>query len=556
MEAASAALSSNELILGRYRPLRPLGSGSSGSVWLARDERTGLEVALKVVPREGRVADRAEREAGVAAQLRHPRCQRIYEHAADQGHIYIAYEYVPGCTLREAIRGNRLTDRDAIEAAAQILEGLAHAHAKGIVHRDVKPANVILADQPEISVRLLDFGLAQFESAATLTAVGDIPGTLAYISPERLAGEQASPASDVWAVGVLLWEALAGRHPFWAPSLPATGKKIKEGAQPLERVRPDLPPPLHAVVARALERDPRKRPSAAELAKHLRATVKAKAPAPKRSGRKPPTIRTPAKPGVLAGRVLPPVLAALFAGWVSAALPFFPSAWPAALALIAGALTLARPRIGLAFALAVPVLPLGNASLGLAILYTVLAGGWFAAHWREPRSAFAFVGGPLLAPLGMIGLLPLLFQRVPGTLRRGTQAFVGVLTAGIVAGVRGESLPFTAGPPPKLDLHATQSPFSAASALVHSLFSRPELLIAALLLGAVAAALPFALRRGLPWIVGLSAALLVGLVVGSPHASVLPLVASAWITAVVLALQERGWKPVLQAAGAARLRFE
>src|SRR3954454_1133718 len=137
MARATAALSTSELVLGRYRPLKPLGSGSSGSVWLARDERTGLEIALKVVPREGRVADRAEREAGVAARLRHPRCQRIYEHAADNSHIYIAYEYVPGCTLREAIRGNRLTDRDAVEAAAQILEGLAHAHAKGIVHRDV-----------------------------------------------------------------------------------------------------------------------------------------------------------------------------------------------------------------------------------------------------------------------------------------------------------------------------------------------------------------------------------------------------------------------------------
>src|SRR5207248_6071263 len=108
MEAASAALSSSELILGHYRPLRPLGSGGSGSVWLARDERTGLEVALKVVSRDGKVADRAEREAGVAARLRHPRCQRIHEFAADQSHVYIAYEYVPGCTLREAIRGNRL----------------------------------------------------------------------------------------------------------------------------------------------------------------------------------------------------------------------------------------------------------------------------------------------------------------------------------------------------------------------------------------------------------------------------------------------------------------
>ena len=178
MQRATVALSSSELILGRYRPIRPLGGGSSGSVWLARDERTGLDVALKIVPREGKTGARAEREAGAAAKLRHPRCQRIYEQASDGRHVYIAYEYVAGSTMREATRAGKLTDAAAVEAAAQILEGLAHAHGKGIVHRDVKPANVLLEDGAEISIRLLDFGLARFAEAETLTAVGDVPGTL------------------------------------------------------------------------------------------------------------------------------------------------------------------------------------------------------------------------------------------------------------------------------------------------------------------------------------------------------------------------------------------
>src|SRR5205814_1523292 len=127
-EAVSPA--PTELVLGRYRPLRPLGSGGSGSVWLAHDTQLDVEVALKIVP------------------------------------------------------------------------------------RDVKPANVLLADGDGVDARLLDFGLAQLPEAETLTAVGDVPGTLAYISPERLANEPAGPAADVWAVGVLLWEALAGWHPF------------------------------------------------------------------------------------------------------------------------------------------------------------------------------------------------------------------------------------------------------------------------------------------------------------------------------------------------------
>src|SRR5688500_20351883 len=139
MAQALAHAPAPDLALGRYRPLRPLGSGGSGSVWLARDEQTGLDVALKIVPREGKAADRAEREAEAASRLRHERCLRAYGFGSDSGHVYIAYEYVSGRTLRDAMRAGELRDGQAIEAAAQILDGLAHAHSRGIIHRDVKP---------------------------------------------------------------------------------------------------------------------------------------------------------------------------------------------------------------------------------------------------------------------------------------------------------------------------------------------------------------------------------------------------------------------------------
>src|SRR6185312_5452843 len=186
----AVALHHDHLVLGRFRPLRPLGSGGSGSVWLVRDERSARDVALKVVPREGKAGSRAEREVEAATRLRHPRCLRA-----------LALE---------------LEDPAAVEAAAQVLDALGHAHGKGVIHRDVKPANVMLEeseDSEEVSIRVLDFGLAQLEEADTLTAAGDVPGTLAYIAPERLDGREATGAADVWAVGVFLWEALAGRHP-------------------------------------------------------------------------------------------------------------------------------------------------------------------------------------------------------------------------------------------------------------------------------------------------------------------------------------------------------
>src|SRR4051795_104180 len=319
MSNAAPALLQSELVLGRYRPLKPLGSGGSGSVWLARDEQSGLDVALKIVPREGKAASRAEREAEAAARLRHPSCQRAYGFGRDSQHVYIAYEYVPGRTFREALRSGELDDASAIEAAIQILDALAHAHARGVVHRDVKPSNVLLAEGREVHAKVLDFGLAQIQEAETLTAQGDVPGTLAYIAPERLAGAQTTEAADVWAVGVMLWEALAGRHPFWRSSLLDTARAIEVGPPPLETLRPDLPKSLLAPVGRALNLDPSRRPGAAVLAGALRLGGR------KRRVRKGggQTLAVPAG----APRLVPPVLAALVAGWTAWVLPFFPTGW-------------------------------------------------------------------------------------------------------------------------------------------------------------------------------------------------------------------------------------
>src|SRR4051812_22496993 len=329
---AVARRTDSRLFLGRYRAIRELGSGGAGSVCLARDERTGRDVAVKIVPREGKAGSRARREAQAMARLDHERCLRVYACGRDDENVYIAYEYVSGRTFREALRAGAVTDGVAVEAAAQVLDALAHAHAHGIVHRDVKPANVLLAaDSEEVSVRLLDFGLARLPDSDTLTAAGDVPGTLAYIAPERLHGEPANPAGDVWSVGVLLYEALAGRHPFWRPSLAETAGAIAQGPPPLRIERPDLPDRLLAAGDRALVLDPKKRPSAAKLARML--------------GRTRGDDRGAAREIVSAPRqLLPAIAAGIYGAGAASLLPFYPEHGALPLGIAAAALTMGAPR--------------------------------------------------------------------------------------------------------------------------------------------------------------------------------------------------------------------
>ncbi len=552
MAEASVHAAAAGLVLDRYRPLKPLGSGGMGSVWHAFDERKGREVALKIVARAGTAGPRAEREATAATQLKHPACLRAYALARDEGHVYIAYEYVPGRTLRHALERGELDDDAAIDAAAQVLDGLAHAHDRGIVHRDVKPANILLADGADISVRILDFGLALMSEEETLTAAGDVPGTLAYISPERLAGRPAGPETDVWSTGVLLWEALTGRHPFGGGPFLELAKRIGRGAPSLATARPDLPKPLVQLVDAALSLDPDKRPTAAKLAVGLRRAAKSRPNAKNVAPRQ--RLSLPKMPPGLA-RVAPAVPAALLAGWTTSTLSFFPAHWPLGLAAVAAALTVFMPRLGAAFALAVPILPLGNISLGLAVLYSVLALGWLVLFWPHPRVALLFVMGPLLAPLGLLGLVPLGMLPAGGAPRRAAQAAAAVISAAIVAAIAGHGLPIVGGPAPDLSIGGAGGPLQAGGALWTGLTDARPLLLETLALAAAAAAVGSCRRRG-PWGGAVFGALLTSLtLLADPGAAAIPLVAAGWACALLIAAEPPVQRPPGRVIGFIRSVF-
>jgi hypothetical protein len=527
------ATSAGELVLGRYRPLSPIGSGGSGSVWLARDEKSGRELALKIVSREGKAGSRAEREAEAASRLRHRRCLRPLDFGYDDQHVYIAYEHVPGKTLRQALRDGTIDDRRAIEICAQVLEALEHAHSHGIIHRDVKPANILLANETEIDVKLVDFGLAQFAEAETLTELGDIPGTLAYISPERLSGGDSTEATDIWSVGVALWEALVGWHPFWAGSMLETARRIETGAPSLEAMRPDLPRPLLAAVESALAQNPKNRPAAGDLARALR-RVLASGGERRRKPRQPlaDKLRRPDP-----ARLAHALANAVFVAWGTSLFPFYPAHAQVPLALLAGYLSLTRPLGGNALAFSLLLLPLGNYSLGLALAFALAATCWLAFNRRAPLTTQLPLLGPIAAALGALYLLPLLFLPIRSGARRALTAFAAFTLALVATGMSNGRFPLTGAKAPLgLGIEGSTSLTSVGGALTRALVDRPALLGQGLLLALAAALLPSVRKKGRWGSVAFGASLIALALLPFPSVAALPVIAGVWITTLALVL--------------------
>ncbi|MGH2557370.1 MAG: protein kinase domain-containing protein [Actinomycetota bacterium] len=265
---------SDVLLGGRYLLSRRIATGGMGQVWEAEDTVLHRRVAVKVLSEglssEPNSAERFRREARAAAGLSHPNVAGVFDYGEDDGTQFIVMELVEGETLADRIgREGRFDPGEAVRIATGIAAALDAAHGAGIVHRDIKPSNVMLTPQGE--VRVLDFGIAS-ASGPTLTASGVTIGTAAYLSPEQAAGERATPASDVYALGVVLYEMLAGSPPFTGETAVAVAAAhVSQQPPPIEDVALDVPRHVALACHQALAKDPEQRPtSAAEFARMLR----------------------------------------------------------------------------------------------------------------------------------------------------------------------------------------------------------------------------------------------------------------------------------------------
>jgi serine/threonine-protein kinase len=284
---------SGSLLAGRYRVLERLGSGGMAAVYLAQDERLGRRVAVKRL-HAGSLEDTAKRfarEARLGASLNHENVVTVYDTVTDGESVVIVMEYVDGESLAHVLRRGRIEPERAVEVLRGVAAALGHAHQRGIVHRDVKPANILLS--ADRAVKLADLGIATAVEGTRITQSGSVMGTAAYMAPEQLDGREAGPAADVYALAAVAYEMLTGQPAYRGGSPVEVAHQVVTGPPPdLRAGWPEAPAAAAEAIARAMSFEPADRPtSATAFAEGLARALRAPEPAPR-----PPTAGTSALP--------------------------------------------------------------------------------------------------------------------------------------------------------------------------------------------------------------------------------------------------------------------
>ena len=491
-----------EQILGRFRIEDRIGSGGFGTVYRAWDERLQRPVAVKVIDRE-HGAPRVTREAQAVARLAHRNIATLYELASDGERAFLVSELIEGDTLRVMGRRGELTDRLVAHVGAGSAAALTCAHRAGVVHRDVKPENILVGAGEE--AKLVDFGIARIAGERTLTATGAVVGTLAYMAPEQADGLRPGPSADVYSLALTLYECLCGEHPLIREGPAATARAIGEPIAPLSAVRPELPEAMTETIDAALDPDPEVRPLASELEAALAAHINELDgdPLPPVEG-----IDGLEADGALPRRSLPGVARFLPGAGVAALglAALIATGAPAPIVLVAlipGVLALGRPRPAYALQLALVVLwaLIGAGEPGVAALILVL-GAPLLAPAIDPDAIALPGAAPILGLIGLGPVYPALAGLTRGAAGRALLGGIGYLWIAAWEELAHKTL--LLGPVADPPAHWKGSAGTAISDVIAPLVDG-SVLAAAGIFAAAALVLPVLIRGRTPLLDGLGA---------------------------------------------------
>jgi hypothetical protein len=433
---STATSGATEVVLDRYRLVRRLGGGGFGVVWLAHDLKLDRTVAVKRIPApDPETAKRAQREGVAAARLQHPAIVALHEAGSDDENVYLVSELVRGATFARLLEEGALSDRDVVEIGVALCDALAHAHKRGIIHRDVKPLNILVPDQSAESgapAKLTDFGVARIAGDDALTRTGDVVGTLAYMAPEQAEGAEVGAEADLYALALCLYEGLSGVNPVRARGAGATARRVGQRLPPLGRLRRDLPLDLCEALDLAVWPHPEDRGTISDLRAALTAALTAVDDEPGTIAGGPLEPLAPVAPPTRTGPAERALAAVLAAGLAAAALTYAAPAPPVAPltgALATAVAVLVLPRLAWLALAATVVVWVAGAPAGIADRAWLLAAAALPVPLvlrHAPSPAWSLpAAAPLLGLAGAAGAFPALAANVARPLQRAALGALG-----------------------------------------------------------------------------------------------------------------------------------